>query len=264
MIHVPDHKLLRLIGRGSYGEVWLAMNVMGTHRAVKIVRRSNVTHERPYEREYAGISRFEPISRTHEGFVDILQIGHNKSEGYFYYVMELADGIDTDVNFDPDTHKPMSLQDTMQEGKFLSPKRVIKHGLALSDALIQLHSHGLIHRDIKPANIVFVDGHPKLADIGLVTAAKSSSSKDNTYVGTDGYIPPEGPGTEISDIYSLGMVLYEISTGKDRLEHPEMPTMLGGEDLEDDHLIPELNHVILQASNQDKDCLLYTSPSPRD
>ena len=50
--------------------------------------------ERPYEREFNGIQKFEPLSRSHEGFVDVLQIGRNDEEGYFYYVMELADGVE--------------------------------------------------------------------------------------------------------------------------------------------------------------------------
>src|SRR5438876_5496481 len=87
---IPDHELIRPIGRGSYGEVWLARSVMGTYRAVKIVYRRTFEHERPFEREFAGIQKFEPISRSHEGLVDLLQVGRNEQEGYFYYVMEHA------------------------------------------------------------------------------------------------------------------------------------------------------------------------------
>src|SRR5437660_7302264 len=86
---VPDHELLRRIGGGSYGEVWLARNKLGTLRAIKIVYRSTFEDARPFEREFKGIQKFEPISRSHEGLVDILQVGG--TEEYFYYVMELAD-----------------------------------------------------------------------------------------------------------------------------------------------------------------------------
>ncbi len=86
---IPDHTLLRCIGGGSYGDVWLARNIMGTYRAVKIVYRKTFSSERPYEREFTGIQKFEPISRSHESQVDILQVG--RADGYFYYVMELAD-----------------------------------------------------------------------------------------------------------------------------------------------------------------------------
>src|SRR5206468_7742716 len=88
---VPDHELLRCIGRGSYGEVWLARNVMGTYRAVKVVYRATFDHDRPFEREFEGIQKFEPISRMHESQVDILHVGRNAEAGSFYYVMDLAD-----------------------------------------------------------------------------------------------------------------------------------------------------------------------------
>src|SRR5207244_5757627 len=89
---IPDHKLLRPIGRGAYGEVWLARNVMGALRAVKIIQRAQFESDRPYEREFAGIQRFEPVSRSSGGLVHVLHVGRNNADGYFYYVMELADG----------------------------------------------------------------------------------------------------------------------------------------------------------------------------
>ena len=82
-------------------------------------------------------------------------------------------------------------------------------GLSLTSALAALHRQGLVHRDIKPANIIFVGGVPKIADIGLVAA-----SGQDSFVGTEGYVPPEGPGSVQADIYSLGKVLYEIAMGK--------------------------------------------------
>src|SRR2546425_9641867 len=83
---IPDHTLLRCIGRGSYGEVWLARNVMGTYRAVKIIDRRKFKDSRPFDREFHGIKKFEPISRSHDGLVDILQVGRNDAAEYFYYV----------------------------------------------------------------------------------------------------------------------------------------------------------------------------------
>src|SRR5256885_11520820 len=88
---IPDHQLLRCMGRGAYGEVWLARSVLGEYRAVKVVYRKNFEHERPYEREFQGIQKFEPISRTDESQVDVLHVGRDDQAGYFYYVMELAD-----------------------------------------------------------------------------------------------------------------------------------------------------------------------------
>src|SRR5512138_2111577 len=88
---IPDHELLHPIGRGAYGEVWLARSVVGTLRAVKVVYRHDFGDDHPFDREFKGIQKFEPVSRSHPGLVDILQIGRNEPEGYFYYVMELAD-----------------------------------------------------------------------------------------------------------------------------------------------------------------------------
>src|ERR1019366_3971741 len=97
----------------------------------------------------------------------------------------------------------------------------------------------LVHRDIKPSNIIFVNGVPKLADIGLVAEVNEARS----FVGTEGFIPPEGPGTEQADVYGLGKVLYEASTGKDRHEFPDLPTLL--DQLPELDKFLELNEVIV-------------------
>ncbi len=88
---IPDHTLLRPIGRGAYGEVWLARNVMGALRAVKVIWRRQFESDRPYDREFAGIQRYEPVSRSSGGLVHVLHVGRNDPEEYFFYVMELAD-----------------------------------------------------------------------------------------------------------------------------------------------------------------------------
>src|SRR5687767_1109157 len=107
---IPDHELLRCVGKGSYGEVWLARNVMGAYRAVKIVYRRTFSDDRPYEREFKGIQSFEPISRSHESQVDILHVGRNDAEGYFYYVMELADHERHGTEINPDDYSPKTLR----------------------------------------------------------------------------------------------------------------------------------------------------------
>ena len=72
---IPDHKVLRKIGGGSYGEVWLAQGVTGAMRAVKVVWREDFEDERGFEREFEGILKYEPISRDHSGLVYILHVG---------------------------------------------------------------------------------------------------------------------------------------------------------------------------------------------
>ena len=236
----------------------MARNAIGMLRAVKLVWRSNFKSERPYEREFSGMLKFEPLSRSHEGFVDILQIGRNNQAGYFYYVMELADdaslpaaqtapGSSTQFAQPGDTtrlrrdYRPRTLSSEVREAGRLSPTDCIRYFLTLANALDALHRAGLIHRDIKPSNIIIVGGVAKLADIGLVTAVDSERS----FVGTEGFIPPEGPGTPQADIYSLGKVLYEVATGKDRMEFPSLPCdpLTGRTDEE----LLELNAVLTRA-----------------
>jgi tetratricopeptide (TPR) repeat protein len=260
---IPDHEMIRCIGHGSYGEVWLARNAVGTWRAVKVVYRQTFKDARPYDREFAGIQSYEPISRSNEGLIDVLQIGRNDSEGYFYYVMELADATEvaperphspaTHTNkpglarlkeadeFDCEGYVPKTLSRVIQQRGRLSYEECITLGLTLNLALGHLHRHGLIHRDVKPSNIIFVNGVPKLTDIGLVTDMAGAES----FVGTEGYIPPEGPNSPQADLYALGKVLYEASMGKDRHEFPDPVTALGLDS--ESKALMELNAVLLRA-----------------
>lgn len=268
---VPDHELLRLIGGGSYGQVWLARNATEIYRAVKVVYRRTFERDRPYEREFEGIQKFEPVSRSHPGLVDILHVGRNHNAGYFYYIMELADdasvpGVSattggsspgscaTGGELNPraavageDTawYTPKTLGAELQTRGRLSLEECLRLGIGLTEALEHLHEHGLVHRDIKPSNIIFVGGVPKLADVGLVANAGQTLS----CVGTEGFIAPEGPGSPQADVYSLGKVLYEISTGKDRHEYPAPPTNLG--ELPEQEGLLELNEVIFKACAPD-------------
>ena len=242
-VDVPAHRLLRAIGEGSYGRIWLAINAMGTYRAVKVVNRSRFKEDRPYEREYEGIKNFEPLSRTHEGFVDILQVERNDEAGYFYYVMELADDAVRGQAIEPDTYVAATLsKQTAKHGR-IPLKDCLAIGITLAGTLDFLHKNKLVHRDIKSENIVLINGRPKLADIGLVTDIRS----DSTYVGTPGFIPPEGPGAPTADIYSLGKVLYEISTGLDRKEFPRTPnnSLVN----EPDGAFPEWDAIVRKASD---------------
>jgi WD40 repeat protein/serine/threonine protein kinase len=244
---ISDHELLKIIGRGSYGEVWLARNIMGSYRAIKIVYHDAFENKRPYEREFEGIQKFEPISRCHESQLDILHVG--RDEGYFYYVMELADDVSSTApggagpraGFDIQSYRPKTLKTLLDQGA-LPVAECIEIGLALTTALAHLHKNGLVHRDIKPSNIIYVNGLPKLADIGLVSSFDATLS----HVGTIGFVPPEGPGTPGADIYSLGKVLYEAATARDRQEFPELPTRLGGTEEEQTAFL-ELNEVLLKA-----------------
>jgi TolB-like protein/predicted Zn-dependent protease len=244
---IPDLELLRPVGRGSYGEVWLARNILGTYRAVKIVERKAFQDEEAFDREFSGLQRFEPVSREHDGFVAILHVGRNRAEGFFYYVMELADDDSNPESIrgiEPETYVPKTLSNELSSCGRLSVEQAAQLGLSLSHALAELHRRGLVHRDIKPSNIIFVKGHAKLADIGLV-----ARTGEKGHLGTEGYIPPEGPGKPQGDLYSLGMVLYEATTGTDRLDYPALPTDF--DTIAERETFLKLNSIILKACDSD-------------
>lgn len=218
---IPDHEVLRRIGGGAYGEIWLARAVTGALRAVKVLWREDFDDEKTFEREFEGILKFEPISRDHPGLVNVLHVGRSPDEtSFYYYVMELGDDIITGCDINVVEYEARTLRNdiTGAGGKRLETSFCIDVGQRLSEALDHMHTLDLAHRDVKPANIIFVNGLAKLADIGLVAARGQ-----RTFVGTEGFVPPEGPGSAQADVYSLGKVLYEMATGKDRLEFPELP-----------------------------------------
>lgn len=237
---IPDHEVLRCIGKGSYGEVWLARAVTGTLRAVKVVRREDFELDRTFEREFEGIMKFEPVSREHPGLVHVLHVGRNDEEKFYYYVMELGDDRERGSRADAADYEARTMGTDKVMKNRLPVADCIEHGAQVAEGLAHLHECGLTHRDIKPSNIIFVNGRAKLADIGLVAAAGQM-----TFVGTEGFVPPEGPGTKLADIYSLGMVLYELSTGKDRLQFPELPDDIGEARTRPQWLA--LNDIILKA-----------------
>jgi WD40 repeat protein/serine/threonine protein kinase len=286
---VPDHELLRCIGRGAYGAVWLARNVMGTFRAVKIVHREDFGCDRPFIREFEGLLKFEPISRSHLNLMQILHVGRRDS--YFYYVTELADdardgnrgselrhvGVeDNQQNLESgvqesetkgetgkrgekartdftnrvssaslDCYVPRTLQADLECRGRLPVKECVSLATALASALKHLHGHALVHRDVKPSNVIFVHGVPKLADIGLVATVGESRS----IVGTEGYLPPEGPGSPQADLYALGKLLYEASTGLSCGEYPRLPMNLSA--LPDAAELLEFNELLLKACAKD-------------
>ncbi len=258
---IPDHTLLRPIGRGGYGEVWLARNIMGAWRAVKIIWRNRFQSERPYEREFTGVQRYEPVSRTAGGLVHVLHVGRDDMAGCFYYVMELADAANDECRMTndgsssasastfvirhSDFYQPRTLRSDLQHHRRLPTAEALRLALDVVGGLARLHEQGLVHRDVKPGNIIFVDGRAKLADIGLVSA----EGERQTFVGTEGYVPREGPGTPRADLYAFGLTLYEASTGYAPERFPDLPAQWMEEPGDDDAL--ELNEIILKCCESD-------------
>lgn len=209
------YELLCRIGAGGYGEVWLGRHFSGECRAIKVIRRAAFLEERPFLREMAGVRKFQALAATHPSLIKVLDLGEADDGSSFYYIMELADNASGAEATSSAGYSPRTLELELSRTKPLSPESCTELGIGLASALESLHAQGLIHRDIKPGNILFVGGTPKLGDIGLVIEASEAKS----FVGTEGYIPPEGPGTIQADLYSLGMVLFEAATGLSRHEY---------------------------------------------
>jgi len=74
---IRDHETIKMIGRGAFGEVWMASSVTGALRAVKVIWREDYDHPESFEREFEAIKRYEPISRKHAGLVPVLQVGRS-------------------------------------------------------------------------------------------------------------------------------------------------------------------------------------------
>jgi class 3 adenylate cyclase len=173
--------------------------------------------------------------------VHVLHVGKSADEAYFYYVMELADDVLCGQKIDPDNYSPKTLSVELARRGRLLLSEAFELGLTLSAAAKHLHQKHLIHRDIKPANIIFINGAPKLADIGLVSRIDES----NTELGTLGYMPHgEKPG-HLSDIYALGMVLYKAGTGNDPRLFPDLPVEWSA--ATDAALFASFNQIILKA-----------------
>ena len=241
---LPDYQVLRRIGRGGYGEVWLVQSITGLYRAAKIVWRDRFTDADPFNREFKAIEFYTRICLIDTRLLRVLHVGRNDASGYFYYIMELADDAAATAGspFKPAEYVARTLRADKDRRQFLPSDELLRLGVDLARALQALHQQGLVHRDLKPSNIVYVGGVPKLGDIGLVTDIREGA----TQVGTTGYVPPEGPGQPAADVYALGKILYEMATGKSARDFP----VLSGRDVPPNEMPRwrELNEIILKAA----------------
>ena len=197
------YRLTEQIGIGGMAIVYRAVDLRTGHNvAVKVLRPE-------YNEDSEFISRFqreaEAASKmTHHNIVNLLDVGMDGENRYL--VMEYVQG--------------KTLKTVIQERGKLSPALAGQIAIRILSALEHAHRNGIIHRDIKPQNIlVHADGHIKVADFGIARIANSSTlTKGDNVMGSVHYFSPEqarGEGASAaSDIYSTGIVLYEMLTGK--------------------------------------------------
>ena len=253
----PDYELIRCVGSGAFGDVWLAQaKATRRFRAIKLVCRSRFPRSSLYETEFNGLRKFEELSREHAGFIDILHVSRSEPAGCFSYVMELADDLEAGQIFDPRKYTPKTLaselarrqrNDPAGRGAF-SPAECVQVALSITAALSTLHQNGLVHRDIKPSNIVFVRGTAKLADVGLVTDLKTRAD-DDTLIGSPPFMDAQVHGTAQGDLFGFGKALYVMATGRAAEDWPELPSTV--EPAEAD-MLRELHEISLRACHPDR------------
>lgn len=185
----------RAVGRGGFGEVYYALTDSGKQIAVKYLR------DNP-EVELRGISHVLNLKSPH--LISVYDVKQN-AEGEPFVIMEYVSG--------------PSLRDLLAaEPKGLGPQKAafILNGIA--QGLSYLHERGIVHRDLKPANIFYDDGYVKIGDYGLSKHISVSQHSGQTVsVGTVHYMAPEigsGSYSKAIDIYALGVILFEMLTGK--------------------------------------------------
>ncbi len=213
---VPGFALVRRLGVGGFGQVWLARSTTGVYRAVKFLPKGSLT-----DIEFSGIRTYEVHARGHAHLISILHVG--ETPDWLYYVMELADGYKTAPTFQVDDYEPRTLESDLRRSGRLNLDDAIVVTRQILAGLEHLHRHELLHRDIKPANVVYVDGVVKLADIGFLTQERRRESNCLTRL----YAPPEGITDRSGDLYCLAKTLYEMITGLPARRFPEVPGDVG-------------------------------------
>ncbi len=201
---IPDYDLLRLLGHGAFGEVWLARNEHDGHVcAVKIVTQYA-------EIELEGIRAYRQCAQRHPHLVPIEHVGRlSQPPGLYYVVMQLADEAKPAAPlFDPASYEPRTLRRTIDWRGRLPLDEALDTLDQVLDGLEALHAAGGIHRDLKPANVLSVAGTWRIGDPGLMTRSRAPGGG-----GTPGFTPPEGVIDRSGDLYSAGVTLWQALTG---------------------------------------------------
>ncbi len=243
------YQVVRKLGAGGMANVYLAEDQeLGRRVAIKILNERHANDEQFVERFRREAKNAAALS--HPNIVSIYDRG--EAEGTYYIAMEYLDG--------------RSLKELILSRGPAPLNVAIEYVRQILSALRFAHRHGIVHRDIKPHNVlVDAEGRVKVTDFGIARAGASQMTEAGSIVGTAQYLSPEqARGTDVdqrSDLYSLGIVLYELLTGtlpfngdtpveiamKHLSQTPELPSVLRPE------LPRELDLVVTRALAKDPD-----------
>ncbi len=218
MKKIGKYEILGILGRGGMGIVHKALDPdIEREVAIKTIRFDTLTEGLEKEEQLNRVIREAKAAGrlNHPNIITIYDVGRDKD--LTYIVMQYVDG--------------QSLQNLIDSGKSFSPQEIIDTLKPVSEALDFAHQGGIVHRDIKPANILIdKSGQPFLADFGVARIETSTLTQAGTTVGTLSYMSPEQVKGQMvdkrSDIFALGVILYELLTGKKPFGGDNMSTIV--------------------------------------
>ena len=204
-----DYTVEKLLGQGGMGAVYLMRTSDGMLYAVKVMDAEAGEKNQDFLKRFLYEADFA-IRIRHPNLIAVHRVGKDEKTGLCFLVMDYLPG--------------GSLADRLEKCKRLSVEESVSIVVQIAAALEVAHRNGVIHRDIKPGNIMFdIDGTPKLADLGVAKfsngAHKTTMTTTGMIIGTPAYMAPEQmlnshKVDSRADIYSLGVVFYEMLAGK--------------------------------------------------
>ncbi|MGH7259459.1 MAG: CHASE2 domain-containing serine/threonine-protein kinase [Nitrospiraceae bacterium] len=211
------YEIVKELGRGAMGIVYLGKDPK-IHRsvAIKTMRLDEVDAEEVADVKMRFFREAESAGKlSHPNIVTIYDAGEEQDLAYF--AMEVLDGVD--------------LKDLCKKRNLLPVKRTVEIVTKVAEALDYAHSQSVVHRDIKPANImVMPDGAVKVTDFGIARVTTSAKTQTGIVLGTPSYMSPEQlSGVRVdgrSDIFSLGVVLFEMLTGERPFQGDSVATLM--------------------------------------
>ncbi|MEE9502139.1 MAG: serine/threonine-protein kinase [Candidatus Aminicenantaceae bacterium] len=218
MEKIGKYKIVGELGRGAMGIVYKAVDPdINREVAIKLIRFDMISDDS--EKEEAA-KRFIKEAQSagnleHPNIITIYEVGREDNQTFI--VMQYVDG--------------ESLKQVISSGKKFSPTEVVDLMMCMCDALDLAHQNKIVHRDIKPGNILLDNqGRPYIADFGVARMEMSPMTQSGTIVGTPSYMSPEQiQGIRVdarADIFSLGVIIYEMLTGKRPFEGDHITTIV--------------------------------------